>query len=287
MKKTIGIIGSGWLGSNYADNFERRGYDVTIYSLDEKYKNNKEKIKECDITFICVPTPTTPEGFDSSIIEGVFKLIGKNKTAVIKSTIVPGMTKLFYLEFPDIYILHSPEFLTEATAKFDVDNPSRNLIGIPEDTREYSNKAKEVLEVLPKSNYNKIMDSNESELYKYIRNCFFVTKLMFMNVAFDLAEELNCNWSALREIMSMDEWIGENHTNPIHKGGRGAANHCLLKDMASFTDLHDSVAGNVFADNFLDAIKKYNNYLLQSTGKDLDILHGVYGVKDFENFNIK
>jgi len=287
MKKTIGIIGSGWLGSNYANNFKRRGYDVTIYSLDEQYIDNIEKIRECDITFICVPTPTTPEGSNCDIVEESLYIIGEGKTVVIKSTVEPGMTRFFQSLFPNIFILHSPEFLTESTAKYDVDNPGRNLIGLPMVNEQYIKRATEVLEILPKSRYNKLIDSNESELYKYIRNCFFVVKSMLMNTAYDLGEELDCDWGILKDIMAHDEWIGEVHTSPVHKGGRGCGGHCLVKDFESFSNIHNNVAGNDFADNFLDAVTRYNNYLLQSTKKDLATLHEVHGIKDFENFNKK
>ena len=40
----IGFIGTGWIGKNYADNYESREYEVVRYSLDEQYKNNKSKI---------------------------------------------------------------------------------------------------------------------------------------------------------------------------------------------------------------------------------------------------
>ena len=46
-----------------ADDFEARGYDIVRYALEEPYKANKDKIKECQIVFIAVPTPTTEEGF--------------------------------------------------------------------------------------------------------------------------------------------------------------------------------------------------------------------------------
>ena len=47
----IGFIGQGWIGKNYADNFEERGYKIIRYDID-KYKKNKNKIKECDFVFI-------------------------------------------------------------------------------------------------------------------------------------------------------------------------------------------------------------------------------------------
>jgi len=92
---TVGFIGQGYVGKNYADDFEARGYTVIRYSLEEPYIQNKDRIKECDVVFIAVPTPTTPKGFDASILESAFSLIKDGATVVIKSTILPGMTAEF------------------------------------------------------------------------------------------------------------------------------------------------------------------------------------------------
>ena len=81
-KLLIGFIGQGFIGKNYANDFEKRGFNIVRYDI-EKYKNNKNKIKSCDIVFIAVPTPTTPKGFDFKILESVFSLIGENKVAII------------------------------------------------------------------------------------------------------------------------------------------------------------------------------------------------------------
>ena len=58
-KLLIGFIGQGFVGKNYADNFERRGFSVVRYALEDPYRANKKKIRECDVVFICLPTPTT------------------------------------------------------------------------------------------------------------------------------------------------------------------------------------------------------------------------------------
>ena len=67
-KVKIGFIGQGFVGKNYADNFEVRGYAVIRYAKEKPYNKNKEAIKDCEVVFIAVPTPTTPKGYDASII---------------------------------------------------------------------------------------------------------------------------------------------------------------------------------------------------------------------------
>src|SRR3989344_9604546 len=102
MKKPLtGFIGQGYIGKNYADDLEARGYETVRYALEEPYRANKEQVKDCDIVFIGVPTPTTHAGFDDSIVRAAIALVGVGKVAVIKSTIVPGTTVSIQEQYPD------------------------------------------------------------------------------------------------------------------------------------------------------------------------------------------
>ena len=44
-KPRIGFIGQGWIGKNYADDFEKRGFTTVRYALEAPYVQNKEKIE--------------------------------------------------------------------------------------------------------------------------------------------------------------------------------------------------------------------------------------------------
>ena len=178
----IGFIGQGFIGKNYADDFENRGLSVVRYAKEDPYAQNRARIAACDIVFIAVPTPTTPTGFDDSILRAVLPLVGTGKTAVIKSTVLPGTTKNLQEAFPDIFILNSPEFLTEKTAAYDAAHPNRNIVGIPKKDEEYEKRAQGVLSVLPKAAYELVADSSETELVKYAGNIFLYFKLMYANV---------------------------------------------------------------------------------------------------------
>ena len=71
----IGFIGQGFIGKNLADDFERRGYRIFRFSKRLDTPENREKLRECDIVFIGVPTPTTPEGFNCDILREVLSLV--------------------------------------------------------------------------------------------------------------------------------------------------------------------------------------------------------------------
>lgn len=275
--KKIGFIGQGWIGKNYANDFEKRGFDVVRYSLEEPYKKNKNRIKSCDIVFVAVPTPTTPQGFCYKNITKVLPLIGKGKIVVIKSTILPYVVDRLQQRFPKLYIMHSPEFLTEATAAFDSANPARNIIGIAKQTKHYRERAKEVMDILPYAPYKLICSVAEASFIKYGGNNWFYFKVVYINMLYDLVKKYpNCEWEVIRDAMAADNRIGRTHLDPIHKSGRGAGGHCFIKDFEAmrmlYKDKVDDKLGNEIFEWLIDRNLKY----LKDSNKDLDILKGVY-----------
>lgn len=273
----IGFIGQGWIGKNYANDFEARGFDVVRYALEEPYIANKGRIGTCDIVFIAVPTPTTPQGFDDSLIREVLPLVGSGKTAVIKSTILPGTTGKMQELFPHLFVLHSPEFLAETTAAYDAAHPNRNIIGVPEMTAAYREKAEEVLRVLPDAPYEKVLAARDAEFVKYGGNCFLFTKVVFMNLFHDAVTGTGSDWESVREALIHDPRIGTSHTEPLHKTGRGAGGDCFIKDFETFREMYRANVPDDYGNVLLAALKDKNIELLMNSGKDLELLEGVYG----------
>lgn len=275
--KTIGFIGQGWIGKNYADDFENRGYKVVRYSLEEPYINNKELVKDCDIVFIAVPTPTTPEGFDDSYVRSALTNVGRGKTAIIKSTILPGTTEKLQVAFPEVFVMHSPEFLVEKTAAYDAANPTRNIIGMPVENENYKSRAEEVMAVLPEAPFKLICKAKEAELIKYGANVFLYVKVIYANLLYDLAEKLNCTWENVRDMVAADPRIGQSHMQPVNDGGRGAGGHCFIKDYEAFLKLYCETAQDQAGISALECIRDKNIDLLKKSGKNLDLLCEVYG----------
>lgn len=273
----LGFIGQGWIGKNYADSFEDRGFDIVRYAKEAPYDQNKDAIASCDIVFIAVPTPTTPGGFDASILREVVKVVGKGKTAVIKSTLLPGTTESIQAENPDIYVLHSPEFLREASARHDVDHPDRTIVGIPKDTDDYRARAQAVIDVLPKAPYEAILPVRAAELVKYGGNAWLYLKVVYVNMLYDLAAKFGVRWEEVRDAMAADPRIGKSHLDPVHAGGRGAGGHCFIKDLAAFREIYGAEVGDMLGVRLLEALEDKNIDLLVGSGKDLDLLRGVYG----------
>jgi len=283
MNVSVGFIGQGWIGKHYADDFEGRGYAVTRYALESAYEGNKEALADCDVVFIAVPTPTTVDGFDDSIVASVLSLVGRGKIAVLKSTMLPGTTEKMQKMYPEIIVLNSPEFLRESTAAYDAAHPDRNIIGIPEESQKHQAAAEKVLEILPQAPYARIMSARAAELVKYAGNVFLFMKVVYANLLYDLSDKLAIPYEDVRDGLGADPRIGTSHLNPVDasghspRPGRGAGGHCFIKDFEAFRELYQQDSFDVTGGEVLDALLKKNTELLTESGKDLDLLEGVYG----------
>lgn len=289
----LGFVGQGWIGRHLADHFETRGFEVFRYALEPQYRDNKGKIVECDIVFIAVPTPTTTLGFNYDAVKDALSLIGKGKTAVIRSTLLPGTTDGLATEFPDRYIFHMPEFLREATVEFDIANPVRNAIGIPQSWREedaWIEQAEVVLSIMPKSSQvvtdNLICTAVEAEFIKHVSNELLCAKTVFMNVMYDAFTTVGGgSWDVIVKTLVNDPRIGTSHMNPVHQHdhmegppARGAGGHCFPKDWTAFRKFFGHIRPeDKTGRDFWRAIEAKNLELLLSSGKDTDILRAIYG----------
>ncbi len=275
--KTIGFVGQGWIGKNYADDFERRGISVVRYALEEPYRQNKDKVGQCDFVIIAVPTPTTPDGSDFSIVRAAVSLVGKGKTAIIKSTMLPGMTATIQKEFPDRTIIFSPEFLSEATAAHDAAHPFATIMGLANDTPENRALAEEILPSFPEAPFSLICSSTEAEIIKYSHNGSGYAQIIFFNLMYDLAKTHGLGWENIQKALEADPLISNRYARPFHKSGRGAGGHCFIKDVAALSREYESRVGDAKGIDVFHAMEQKNIELLRASGKDIDLLTDVYG----------
>ncbi|MBT4209710.1 MAG: UDP-glucose/GDP-mannose dehydrogenase family protein [Candidatus Komeilibacteria bacterium] len=272
----IGFIGQGFIGKNYADDFEARGYNIVRYDING-YEAGKDKIKDCDIVLIAVPTPTTVNGFNDSIVQEVLSLIGENKIAVIKSTLQVGTTVKMQKLFPNITVMHSPEFLREKYAADDAKHPNRNIVGITDiNNKKLKEKAELVMTTLAKAPYELITQVANAEMIKYGGNCLLYFRVVFMNMMYDLAGKYNLDHKIIKEAMSKDPRIGDSHLKVMHKGGRGAAGHCFIKDFEAFIEMLSSQNLDE-QKKAAEAVRDLNVKYMRDSNKDLDLLKDIYG----------
>ena len=62
--------------------------------------------------------------------------------------------------------------------------------------------------------------------------------------------------------------------------------YCHIKDFEAFSRLYHSIVGDTLGEQVLQSLKKKNLDLLMRSGKDFDLLKGVYG-DAIANFNAK
>lgn len=281
-KPKIGFIGNGFVGKNIADDFERRGYTVERYALEAPLNENMPAVNACDIIFVAVPTPTSPDGFDLSVVESALRSITttKNKIVVIKSTILPGSTQKLQKKFKKLTLLFCPEFLGESSAAYDAQNPIMDIVGMPINTPAYRRAAKKVMSVLPEAPFKLICSSTEAEIKKYAHNTSGYVQIVVFNLFYDITKKFNADWAPIQQALVANPFIASRYSVPVHKGGRGAGGNCFIKDFAALrTFVEATLPHDTRALEMLKGIEKKNLHLLASTKKDAHIVKRVYGDK--------
>jgi len=211
--------------------------------------------------------------------------VGVGKIAVIKSTIIPGTTASLQKKNSSIILLHSPEFLSEASARHDTDNPFMNIIGMSQKSGKHLSAAKLALSILPKAPFSLIVSNNESELIKYAHNCSGFVQIVFFNILYDLAVKFKADWGNVYAALKADPYIPNRYSNPVHKKGRGAGGRCFPKDFEAFIEVFSKILPKELKSiGVLKNIREKNIELLVKSGKGIDLLQAVYGKKIIKKY---
>ena len=251
MRYNIGIIGNGFVGSAIAHGFGLHA-DIRICDVDPNRSTHtlSEVINDSEFIFVSVPTPMNSNEngiMDMSIISSVFDEV-RNLNAradnvfIIKSTIIPGTIEKLKEKCPQLNIIHNPEFLTERNARLDFINSSRIVLGGEE---ELTSRVKKLFRV--RFPFVKIIetDATTAQFIKYMVNCFFSTKISFMNEMKQAADKLNIDWNKAMDGFVSDGRVGNSHLDvPGHDGLLGFGGKCFPKDLNAFINLFESIGIN-------------------------------------------
>jgi len=241
MKRTIGIVGQGFVGSAIREGMKSY-FQVETLDIDPEKnttcKNITELVDKVDeILFVCLPTPMKRDGrCDTRIVESAISDIndanislGKRVIAVIKSTIEPGTTDSLNEKYSNVDIVFNPEFLTEANSFEDFKNQNRIIIGGP---RPATTKVKTMYrKAFPKVPIVKT-GANVAETVKYFINCFLATKVSFANEMKQVCDGMSIDFDKVVEYALYDDRIGNSHLSvPGPDGSCGFGGHCFPKDL--------------------------------------------------------
>ena len=246
----IGIIGQGYVGTAIKVGFEPH-YTVETYDKYDGFKSTVQLfdlVAECEVIFVCVPTPMNTDGTcHTDIVESVIEEIDKwvssyhkdiEPTVVIKSTISPGTTDRLHKKYKNINVIFNPEFLTEMNFLEDFKNQTRIILG---GTRKGTNILRQVYsKVFPHATIVKT-GSKTAEMVKYFVNCFLATKVSFANEMKQICDKIGIDYDKVVEYATYDERLGKSHwAVPGPDGDFGFGGHCLPKDVSAIVSEFDS-----------------------------------------------
>ena len=212
----------------------------------------KISIKESDIIFICVGTPTkkNSNSADLSQIYEVAKLISKSinkfKIIITKST-VPVTTGdeiekilLKRNSKKKFSVLSNPEFLREGEAIRDFIYPDRIVVG--SNDKKANRIMKNLYSPLISKGAQYLSTSRRAaELIKYASNSFLATKITFINEIANLCEKTGINVEDISIGMGLDKRIGSRFL----RAGPGYGGSCFPKDTKAITSTADKFKTNL------------------------------------------
>ena len=275
----LGIVGQGFVGLALKAGFEKH-YELETYDKYDESNSTCELfdlVAECEVIFICVPTPMDKDGScHTDIVESVIEEIDKwvssyhkdiKPTVVIKSTVPPGTTDRLHKKYKNVDVIFNPEFLTEATFIEDFKNQNRIILG---GIRRGTNKLRQVYsKVFPRTTIVKT-GAKYAEMVKYFTNCFLSTKVSFANEMKQICDGLDIDYDKVVEYATYDERLGKSHwAVPGPDGELGFGGHCLPKDLSAlvFLAYHLKLEPTI-----LNAVNKLN--LLVRKNRDWEKMKG-------------
>jgi UDPglucose 6-dehydrogenase len=273
----ITMIGMGYVGLVTGAAFAKHGFDTTCTTttaekaeklnqgispfyepgLDEMVKevvdaglfhgstDNIACVKQGDITFICVGTPSQPDGsIDLGEVETSAHDIGnaladmnRYHAVVAKSTITPSTTDSLILPIleeqsqkkvgEDFGLCMNPEFLREGAALQDSLHPDRIVVG------GYDQRSIDfVMQAYKGFDCPKFeTDLRTAEMVKYGANCLLATKITFANEMANICEFFGVDVYEVMKGVGMDFRINPSFLN----AGVGYGGSCFPKDVNAIT----------------------------------------------------
>lgn len=236
-------------------------------------KDIENQIKENDIIFVSVNTPTKTFGAgagkaaDLQFLEKTARQILQHSHSpkiVIEKSTLPVKTALAMERILSsakgkitFEVLSNPEFMAEGTAIKDLENPDRVLIGSRK-TKSGLRARDELIDIyanwIPRE---KIITSNiwSSELSKLVANAFLAQRVSSINSISALCEKADADVTEVARAVGMDSRVGGKFLN----AGIGFGGSCFKKDILNLVYLCSYYGLQDVAD-YWESVVKINEY---------------------------
>jgi UDPglucose 6-dehydrogenase len=274
-KTQVGIVGLGFVGKAMLKLFP----EALVCDPAVEDSCSMEAInRECDVAFVCVPTPPGPGGtLDTSIVEKVVKncfpeTVYIERTGnwvpvptytpaplvVIRSTLQPGTCD--YLEGTyGCNICMQPEYIGETTAHPLLDETARKFLiigGSPTNRR----KLIELYQTVYNANVTIRQVTNlEAEVIKLAENRVIAFKVMQTHELYRVCEAAGVDYFTIREAVYGDDPRFDLWFTFAQSGNLGfQSSKCLAKDVPAFCAWAESVGCSAkLTEQLVELSKKY------------------------------
>ena len=260
-KLTVGVIGLGYVGLPLSILFAKNKFDIVGFDIDKKkikqlnsgksyieriqnrqinlllkngvFVSNFEKIKDCDVILICVPTPLKNKIPDLSFIKKTIISIKMHlklgQLLILESTSYPGTTrekivqKLSKKFKPGINF-----FIGFSSERINPGFNENTIIHVPKVVSGFSKNCLEVVSKFYQSSFKQIVQSKSLELAEFsklLENIYRAVNIGFINEMKFVADKMNLD---IYEVLKLA------NTKPFgfrqFRPGPGIGGHCIPID---------------------------------------------------------
>ena len=261
-KSTIGVIGLGYVGLPLSILFAKKKFKVLGFDLDknkiksinsgksyiERISDSEvkiilkkgrcfskfEKIIECDVIIICVPTPLKNKRIpDLSFIKKTIISLKNNlrpgQLLILESTSYPGTTREEIVKKLDKNLIPGRNFFIGfSSERINPGFNERTINQVPKVVSGYSNDCLEIISNFYQMSFKKIVKSKSleiAEFSKLLENIYRAVNICFINEMKFVADKMNLDIYEILKVASTKPF-GFRPFNP----GPGIGGHCIPID---------------------------------------------------------
>ena len=310
----IGLIGAGRLGICLALLMAEAGYEVLASDVREDYvhslrnkairttepavqellershnidftTSNERVIKECEIIFTLVATPSLEDGsYDVSAVDDVVSDIQKygwnnmdslvGKSLVVGCTTNPGDCDVFQDKLSEVGmdVYYNPEFIAQGSIVCDLRFADMVLVGGEGHHRSELERIYEGIQNGYRSPTVHFMRAKAAELTKIAVNCFLTTKISYANMIGQVLSlsGMSDEIDTVLDAIGSDARIGKKYLG----FGFGFGGPCFPRDNRAFAAYAQQIGVEhnigTTTDNFNDAHTEFlKNYVIKNNPKKL------------------